>query len=556
MNIRRIVGSVFALAAAFTASAAPVPALGWGPCPDGWTGTPSSTLGDRLQCATVKAPYDHVQPDGRTMNVGVIRIRAALPFAREGAIFFHPGGPGAHPGKLLRSLAERWSSARLTDPVDGDKRRLAERFDLIAVIPRGLVGSEPISCVPGLPHGFAFLPTHLDDANWERMMDEARATAAACMAQTREPYINTEQHVHDMDLVRDMLGDGKIHFYGISYGGMVGAWYASIYPQRIGRLLFDSSMDFTHGYAGALALARQARRKAYQENVVTPLLGDLARHGLVGEREAIAREIDDFPDLARERWVGNIDTPSKLAAALRVAQWWRQEPRPSRELMRRLVRRARFSNDPLVDDRMRWDASLLSDVLYVKPPVGAFAHRGSSGDSVRTIMSCNDQRWIRSEREIREAARRISATDVTFNGSEILEEAICSQWGEPTSRMPDLSPLSRAEPFLLIQSDKDVTTPLPGATSIVHDFPNARMLLVRDSTLHGVFNFTVSPCIERTAARYLLTGAMPTTSSRVFACDSVVDNPFDALPGTPRPVVDPVPVGTPPKPTSPLHDEL
>ncbi|WP_368311489.1 alpha/beta fold hydrolase [Luteibacter sp. CQ10] len=554
--MRRIAGFVFALAAASAASAAPVPALAWGPCPAGWTGTPSSTLGDRLQCATVNAPYDHVQPDGRSMSVGVIRIRAALPFAREGAIFFHPGGPGAHPGKLLRNLAERWSSARLTDPVDGDKRRLAERFDLVAVIPRGLVGSEPLTCVPPLPHRFAFLPTHLDDENWARMMDEARATAAACMAQSREPFINTEQHVHDMDFVRDMLGDDTIHFYGISYGGMVGAWYASIYPQRIGRLLLDSSMDFTHGYAGALALARQARRRAFQDDVVTPLFNDLARHGLVGDRDTIAREIDDFPDLPRERWVRNIDTPAKLATALRVAQWWRQEPRPSHELMRRLVQRARFSNDPLIDSRMRWDASLLSEVLYVKPPVGAFPREGSSGDSVRTITSCNDQRWDRSERDIREAAKRIAATDLHANGSDIFEEAICSQWGGPTSRVPDLSPLKRAEPFLLIQSDKDVTTPLPGATSIVHGFPNARMLLVRSSTLHGVFNFTVSPCIERAAARYLLTGAMPTASSRVFACDSVVDNPFDALPGTPRPIVDPVPIGTPPKPTSPPHDEL
>ena len=542
------------------ASSVSLPDIAWGVCSESWVGQASGALGARLQCGSMRVPLDHMAPDGREIDVGVVRIRAAIPAMREGSLFFNQGGPGTHPGRLLRSMGEVWSRTDANDPGEGDKRRLAERYDLVAVIPRGLVGSSGIQCETLLPGRHAFLPTHLDDANWQLLVDDAQAMVDACTAPAHARYVNTEQHAHDMDTLRRILGDERLNFYGISYGGMVGAWYASMYPTHTGRLLLDSSMDIIHGYRAATRLLIAARNRAFYENVVNPLLRDPMSHGLGGSADTVATSIDNFPARAREAWVGQLDSPARLAAALRVAAWIDSDNPPTLSALIRMINRERFSVDPGLDRRMRKEADGLARSLFS----ASAGEPSSNGDAesffVRLAMACNDVTWPRPEHEIRESARRDAARYFNANGDDTMEEVACSRWGGPSARQPDLAVLGRATPFLLIQSEKDTFTPLAGAQHILDAFPNARMLLVRRSDLHGVFNFTTSACIERTAAHYLLTGVLPATPSRSFACGNTFDNPVDALPGSPSPAAgDPVAVD-PPAPVAASarvhHDEI
>lgn len=533
----------------------PTAAVTWQACPESWVGTPSGVLGTRLQCATMSAPYDHVASDGREMDVGVIRIRAAVPAQREGAIFFNLGGPGMHPGKLLRQIGEAWSGMNGNHPLETDKRRLSERYDFVAVIPRGLVGSGAFRCAsePAAPPMHAFLATHLDDANWRLAVDGARAAAQACSAPSYARFVNTEQHAHDMDMVRRALGDERLHFYGISYGGMVGAWYASMYPTHTGRLLLDSTMDLMHGYRAAALLTMKAQQQAFDENIVAPLLRNPATFGLGRSRDSVALAIDALPARAREAWAGQLHSPAQLAAALRLVEWLGTSNPLTIDAMKRLVDRARFSEDQALDLRIRREADLLARSLYAgaQPTAGP----DPQGDFVRLAMGCNDVEWPRGEAEIRESMRRYAGRFFNFTGDETMEELSCSFWGGPSARRPDLTVLGRAAPFLLIQSEKDVSTPLVGASHILDAFANARMLLVRNSTMHGVFNFTTSACIERTAAHYLSTGELPVLSSRAFACLEPFTNPVDALPGSnPTPVEEPAPFEGPPVPAD--HDEF
>ena len=493
--------------------------------------------------------------DARRIDVGVIRIRAGNPAQREGAIFFNNGGPGSHPGKLLRSLAEAWSGMSLHDPDEREKRQLSDRYDLVAVIPRGLVGSSEFRCVSELPPRHAFLPTHQDDANWQLAVAEAQAAASACTAPEHARYLNTEQHAHDMDMLREVLGDERLHFYGISYGGMVGAWYASIYPTHTGRLLLDSSMDFTHGYRAATLLAMTGRERAFNEDAVQPVLENPSLYGLGTDPVAVTTAIDQIPTRAREVWAGRLNSPVRLAAALRVAGWLATDRPPTVAAMERLIERARFSSDPAVDRRLRWEAGLAAAMYYAAPPATVVFEAGVESESVRVAMGCNDNPWLRSDAEIRASIRRYAARSFDYTAEEVPEELTCARWGGPSARRPDISILGRATPFLLIQSEKDRSTPLAGASHILEEFSNARMLLVRGSRVHGLFNFTRSMCVERTAARYLLTGALPAAPSRAFTCDQIPDNPVDAMPGGTMPAaVEPTPTEAPV--VSHQHDEL
>lgn len=536
------------------ATATDAGAIAWGHCPEAWTGTPSGVLGDRLQCATLVMPLDHAATDGPTTEVGVVRIRAARAEQRQGAIFFNRGGPGSHPGRLLRSLAEAWTRSDVGDPDEVDKRRLAERFDLVAVIPRGLLGSRPLTCLTGLPPRFAFLPTHQDDANWRTAVDEAEDIARTCTAQAGARYANTEQHVHDMDRVRELLGDERLHFYGISYGGKVGAWYAAMYPTHTGRLLLDSSMDFMRDVRGALQLTLQARQAAFATDVVAVLAADPATYGLPGDADDVATAIENLHPDVRAVVALHLDSPLRTAAALRIGAWFDVDRPADLRAMTQRIARTRFSPDPGLDGRIRWEATQMARAILAPPRTQPVFDQRAEGDAVRIVVSCNDARWDRDEAAMRRSLAQDALRYMRYSGDEVFEELICSRWGGASAREPVMAPLERAAPFLFIQSEKDTSTPLAGAHAMLGHFPNARMLLVKGSDLHGVFNFTTSGCIERTAARYLLTGELPESPSRAFACTGIFDNPADVLPGSPRPPSEPpVPVAVPGIPVP--HDE-
>jgi pimeloyl-ACP methyl ester carboxylesterase len=531
---------------ASTANPASTPLIAWGTCAASWVGQASAVLGNRLQCGSITAPFDHLAPDGRSMSIGVVRVRASDPMRREGAIFLNIGGPGAHPGRLLRSMGETWSDMSAGNPDEVDKRRLSQRYDLVAVIPRGLTGSGDLRCAPARhasPH--AFLPTHLDDNNWQLILDGTQTAVDACTSIPEARYVNTEQHAHDMDTVRRALGDERLHFYGISYGGMVGAWYASLYPSHTGRLLLDSTMDLMHGYRSAAYLSMVAQQHHFDEDIVAPVLRHPARYGLGESSGAVASEIDDLPPRAREAWAGRLDSSAHLAAALHLAEWLNADSLLTKEAMMRRIDHTVFSQDMALGRRMRLEASQLAPLLYPQVDAAAPYVSESEGEFVRVAVGCNDFAWTRSEAEIRESARRYAGRYFNFNGDQTLEELACTRWGGPRARRPDLSRLSLAEPFLLIQSEKDTSTPLVGAQHILHAFSNARMLLVRRADLHGVFNYTNSSCIERTAAHYLLTGELPALASRAFSCDDIFDHPVDALPGSPSSNAEPTAIDEP-----------
>ena len=61
----------------------PVPKLAWEDCDDGF------------ECATAEVPLDHERPGGRSIELALVRVRAADPDRRIGSVFIHPGGRAA-----------------------------------------------------------------------------------------------------------------------------------------------------------------------------------------------------------------------------------------------------------------------------------------------------------------------------------------------------------------------------------------------------------------------------------------------------------------------------
>lgn len=185
--------------------------LRWGPCPP-IQHSPTAS------CATVRVPRDYAQPAGPTIAITVSRIPARDPARKRGVLFGNPGGPG---GSALSMFTDVPPPAAVRD-----------EWDLIGVQPRGLLDATPVRCGPissDMPPLF-----DIGAANRERC---DRSTPGFLRT------ITTENTARDIESVRKMLGNNKISLYGISYGTLLMATYATLFPQHVDRMVLDSAMQ-------------------------------------------------------------------------------------------------------------------------------------------------------------------------------------------------------------------------------------------------------------------------------------------------------------------------
>ena len=89
--------SITAAGPAAAAAEAFVPVLDWQPC-----AAPSQ---QGFDCATAQVPLDYRDPEGRAIELAVIRRKATGPGGRIGTLFFNPGGPG---GGALKALPGKY----------------------------------------------------------------------------------------------------------------------------------------------------------------------------------------------------------------------------------------------------------------------------------------------------------------------------------------------------------------------------------------------------------------------------------------------------------------
>ncbi|CAM5425219.1 peptidase [Streptomyces purpurascens] len=217
--------------------------LSWKACPAPdeaqGGGTPPSPLPDdgEWQCATMKAPLDWDDPKGDTIGLELIRVRTTGDASeRIGSLIFNFGGPGGSGVTALPGFAE-------------DYETLRTRYDLVSFDPRGVGRSDPVICENDqqLDAYFQQDATPDDSAERTELLDSTTEFNDACEQNSEKvlPHVRTTDAARDLDLMRQVLGDDKLHYFGISYGTELGGVYAHLFPKRVGRAVFDAVVDPT-----------------------------------------------------------------------------------------------------------------------------------------------------------------------------------------------------------------------------------------------------------------------------------------------------------------------
>ena len=254
-------------------------AVQWAECDTSILGPRSPKLetlwalaGERLRCAMVRAPLDWSNPGRGDVTLAVMRLAAGTPSKRRGALLFNPGGPGEDGLGNALTLLDAFALGNPDSPLGAQQLRLLAEYDMVGFSPRGMGASTQLHCATNELKRFVdYSPAGWDAPdNLANTHYNGRKTAEACQKNPLTPYINTDATARDMDLLRGLLGDDKLNYVGYSYGTWLGAWYASLFPERVGRMVLDSALDFDTTIEKSLLHSQPPARQRLFDEVMVP----------------------------------------------------------------------------------------------------------------------------------------------------------------------------------------------------------------------------------------------------------------------------------------------
>jgi pimeloyl-ACP methyl ester carboxylesterase len=473
-----VVGSLPAQAR--EAREAPVPdrylaqRIDWTPCWDPANlpeGLPPG--GERLECGTYRAPRDwRHAAQGTDITIAVSRLRPVTGEAK-GSVLTNPGGPG-EPGRTLPLLF-------LNQP------KLLASQEVVGVDVRGTGESTNVTC-----GNYQWIdiadPRDRGPENLDLLYDTAEQQARTCQASSGEfgKVVNTEQTVHDLDLLRHLLGRDKVNWIGYSGGSWMGAYYATYFPHRVGRFVTDSNTDFTSTFQTVLG----AFGMGFERRFRTDFLPWVAKHdslyhlGTTGEAvrrnyEAIRAELAANPLPLPD---GSQLTATRFDLFLMRAQYSKDNFPPAAETVAQLRQEVARSGSA--------------------PGLGRFP---DAANATLYSVVCNDTPF-RGDRDflIRESERlgRLYPLAGYYQVA-----APCAFWQRPPLQLK--TPTGRGvPPILMVQSVRDPATPLEGAQRAHRRFAGSRLLTVTDEGDHGVYAFG-NACVDAVVEAFIVDDVVP-----------------------------------------------
>ncbi|MGW3042403.1 alpha/beta hydrolase [Kitasatospora sp. NPDC001159] len=465
--------------------------LDWRACP-----APSAAQGSGTapasdwQCATLKAPLDHNKPDGGTIDLALIRIKAKDEQHRIGSLFFNFGGPGASGVATLPALAGSYSS-------------LNARFDLVSFDPRGVGDSVGVKCLGdrAMDANVAVDSTPETPAAVKALDDSNAQFAAACEHNSGPvlPYVDTESAARDLDLMRQVLGDRTLFYFGISYGTELGGVYAHLFPKEVGRLVLDSVVDPTKdpqqsalGQAQGFQLALDDFMKACASQV-----GAACPTGSGGGAEGTAKITELLQKLAQSplptdsgRKLTESLAVTGIASALYSQQTWPALASGLTEAMQH------GTGDTLLQ---------LADGLLGRDPQGRYNNLNAANRAI----SCVDARQRYSDQDVEQQLPQFHTASPVFGAFTAWGLTGCTGWPVPgKADHPEVS-AEGAAPILVVGTTGDPATPVEGAHAMAQQLgPGVGVMVTLNGEGHGGYN-TGNPCLKQIVDAYLLDGTVP-----------------------------------------------
>jgi len=449
--------------------------LDWQSCPDYID----------FQCATMKVPLDYTKPQGRRIDLALLRVPASDQDHKVGSLVVNPGGPGA-PGTSYAALA----STVFREP-------LTQAYDVVGFDPRGTGDSTTVDCLDDAQldayiGGDPDPDTPAEVADYERVSHEF---VEGCVAESGPlaAHVSTVEAARDMDVLRSLLGEKKLDYFGASYGTKLGATYAMLFPKRVGRFVLDGAVDLqlapreslmqqAHGFETAL--------RAYVADCVergTCFLGDTVDAGVARVQQFLA-DVDAQPLPAGDRTLTGGNALYGVITPLYVRDYWRFLTMALQEA---------FDGDGTT-------LMLLADAYSSRTEDGRFTDNSIEANY---DINCLDEPSSFAAADVPSQIPVFERASPTFGRALAWSLTACNGFTPRATEPPPDSDAAGAAPILVVGTTRDPATPYQWAVALSHQLSSA-VLVTRDGDGHTGYN-AGNHCVDTTIEDYLVDGKIP-----------------------------------------------
>jgi pimeloyl-ACP methyl ester carboxylesterase len=443
----------------------------------GGTGLAWVPCGGDFQCANLQVPLDYSGQVPGTVTLALIRRPASG--QRIGALLTNPGGPGGSGVDFVRNSTGSWTALR-------------QRFDIIGFDPRGVGASTHLNCVDDLDDLFSVISPRTSTER-VKLRDEARAFRQGCETRAGHllGYLSAEHVARDMDRIRAGLGEEQISYLGFSYGTLLGAIYAELFPTRVRAFALDGPIDPTLNAEQVQLDQARAFEAALDAFLTNCDLSVLCADWSGGNAQAAYLEL--FASLRLNPLPlpgGRVLNGSLAEIGVLAALYNRENGWPTLAVA---LRSAELGDGGLL--------AALADNYTGRESNGTY----DDSFEIYSVVSCEDLDFPRDVLVYDQWAVSFAAQAPRFGPGLAYEHISCASWPVPAAQRFPID-ASDAPPIVVVGTRGDPATPYQWAVALSNQLSNSALV-----TWNGFSHvaYPRSTCVANHVNRYLIDLVLP-----------------------------------------------
>ncbi|MYH96005.1 MAG: alpha/beta hydrolase [Acidimicrobiia bacterium] len=355
------------------------------------------------------------------------------------------------------------------------------RFDVVGWNPRGVTASLNPNCHQEAEK-LQLVGALSDTPENEAVIAEAAQQAAeACLAglDGRAELISTVQTVHDMDLIRQALGEDQINFLGYSYGTVLGQFYADKYGAHARAVVIDGVLDTSLAHEDVLVEQIRGFARVI-DAIFEACLADAACPIVGNPKSAYLQLMDSLETNPLLDAEGNVLAgPGEAQLALVIVSYSSEEQWP---LLFRAFAQAWGEND----GQMLHD---LAQFYLGAVDLGSFFS-----------ISCTDGGRM-SESDLDRLVERMIEEAGDFGRAAAAEARMCVYWDDTETRPHEPVRAPDAASVLVIGNRGDNATPYEWAVAVAKALETGVLLTYNGQ---GHTSYGRHPCVDEVVDNYLI----------------------------------------------------
>ncbi|MHC5795136.1 alpha/beta hydrolase [Lacisediminihabitans sp. FW035] len=448
-----------------------------------------SCEGGDFQCATARAPMDWKNPATKSIDLALIRKPATG--TALGSLLVNPGGPGGSGYDFIRDSLDYAVDAKLQ-----------QNYDIVGFDPRGVNKSSAVKCYQDPADMDKYLfdvsPNPFGSDAWiadQRVSNTA--FGAACLKYTGDllGFVDTDSAARDLDLLRATLGDKKLNYLGYSYGTLLGATYAELYPKKTGHLVLDGALDpaTTSFEVGATqAQGFESALRAYIKDCETgkdcPFTGSVS--GAMTEIRSLLDGLNASP-------LRNDDGRELSSSVMFNAIIFPLYNKSNWSYLTQLFSSV-MQGDPSV-------AFQLADSYFGRKADGTY--KDNSTEAFIAINCLDYAAESTTDASLRTDAAKLASLAPTL-GPQLSYDTSCASWPFQPTRTRGPIAADGSAPILVVGTTNDPATPYVWAKALANELQNGHLITYMGEG-HTAYNKSNS-CVNNAVDDFFVGGTVPT----------------------------------------------